>query len=166
MVLTVLKKLYSSEKYVLLFIIFCTLDRFIKRIKLSLDNASPDPGCRQCLRPPPPPPARPPGTPTGPADTPNASWNSAGYKDVMMGQHAASYATRLAHRHKKSTEERCRACLRVHCTENPIDVFPEKELRGLSPNSYIHVSVSDLNIPRIGPHIWRQQNRQTDPGNI
>jgi hypothetical protein len=40
-----------------------------------------------------------------------------------------------------------------HCSENPIYVFPEKELRGLSPKSYIHVSVSDLYIPRIGPHI-------------
>ena len=29
--------------------------------------------------------------------------------------------------------------------------FPEKELRGHSPNSYIHVSVSDLYIPTIGP---------------
>ncbi len=27
------------------------------------------------------------------------------------------------------------------------------ELRGLSPNFHIHVSVSDLYIPRIGPHI-------------
>jgi hypothetical protein len=43
---------------------------------------------------------------------------------------------------------------------------PRRELRGLSPNSYIHVSVSDLYIPRICPHIWLQQNRQTDPGNI
>ena len=32
------------------------------------------------------------------------------------------------------------------------------ELRGLSPNFYIHVSVSDLYIPRIGPHIFPQQN--------
>ncbi len=55
---------------------------------------------------------------------------------------------------------------RAHCIENPIYVFPEKELRGLGPNSYIHVSVSDLYIPRISPHIWLQQNRQTDPGNI
>ncbi len=31
-----------------------------------------------------------------------------------------------------------------HCNENPIDVFPKKELRGLSPNFHIHVSVSDL----------------------
>jgi hypothetical protein len=47
-----------------------------------------------------------------------------------------------------------------------IYVFPEKEWCGLSPNSYIHVSVSDLYIPRIGPHIWLQQNTQTDTGNI
>ena len=35
----------------------------------------------------------------------------------------------------------------LHCTKNPIYVFPGKELRDLSPNSYIHVSVSDLYIP-------------------
>jgi hypothetical protein len=29
------------------------------------------------------------------------------------------------------------------CTKNPIYVFPENELRGLSPNSDIYVSVSD-----------------------
>ncbi len=29
-------------------------------------------------------------------------------------------------------------------------MFTEKELSGYSPNSYIHVSVSDLNIPLIG----------------
>ena len=40
------------------------------------------------------------------------------------------------------------------------------KLRGLIANFHIHVSVSDLYIPRIGPHIWLQQNRQTDPGNI
>ncbi len=50
----------------------------------------------------------------------------------------------------------------LHSTENPIYVFPEKELSGLSPNSYIHVSVSDFYIPRIGPHIWLQQNRHSD----
>ncbi len=43
---------------------------------------------------------------------------------------------------------------------------PEMKLRGLVPNSYIHVAVSDQNIPRIGIPIWMQQNRQTDPGNI
>ncbi len=54
----------------------------------------------------------------------------------------------------------------MHCTENRSYVLSEKELRGLNPNSYIHVSVSDLYIPRISPHIWLQQNRQTDLGNI
>ncbi len=32
----------------------------------------------------------------------------------------------------------------THCTENPIYVFPEKELRGLNPDFHIHLSVSDL----------------------
>ncbi len=31
-----------------------------------------------------------------------------------------------------------------HCKEIWIYVFPEKELRGLSPNFHIHVSVSDI----------------------
>ncbi len=44
----------------------------------------------------------------------------------------------------------------VHCNENPICVIPEKELRGLSPHFYIQMSVSELYIPRIGPHILLQ----------
>ncbi len=40
-----------------------------------------------------------------------------------------------------------------HCNENPIYVFLFWELRGLSPHFHIHVSLSDLHIPRIGPHI-------------
>ncbi len=44
--------------------------------------------------------------------------------------------------------------------------FTKRELRRLSPNFHIHVSVSDLYIPRIGPHILLQQNRQTHRGNI
>ncbi len=39
-------------------------------------------------------------------------------------------------------------------------------VRRLSPNFHIHVSVSDLYIPRIGQHIFLQQNRQIDRGNI
>jgi hypothetical protein len=54
----------------------------------------------------------------------------------------------------------------THCKENPIYVFLFWDLRGLSTNFHIHVSVSDLYIPRIGPHISLQQIRQTDPGNI
>ncbi len=37
--------------------------------------------------------------------------------------------------------------LQRHSAENSKQIFPEKELRGLSPNLYIHVSVSDLYIP-------------------
>jgi hypothetical protein len=49
-----------------------------------------------------------------------------------------------------------------HCTiENSKKIFPGKELRGFSPNSYIHVSVSDLNIPLIGLPILLQENRWT-----
>jgi hypothetical protein len=54
----------------------------------------------------------------------------------------------------------------LHFTKNPIYVFPEMKLCGLNPNSYVHVSVSDLYVPRIDVPIWLQQNRQTDPGNI
>jgi hypothetical protein len=50
--------------------------------------------------------------------------------------------------------------------ENPIYVFLFLELRAFSPNFHIHVSVSDLYVPRIGPPTFLQQNRQTDPGNI
>jgi hypothetical protein len=38
----------------------------------------------------------------------------------------------------------------MHCTENSKQIFPEMKLRGLFPNFYIHVSVSDLYIPTIG----------------
>jgi hypothetical protein len=51
----------------------------------------------------------------------------------------------------------------THCNENPLYVFLFWELRSLSPNFYIHVSVSNSYIPRIGPHISCKQNRQTPP---
>jgi hypothetical protein len=54
-----------------------------------------------------------------------------------------------------------------HCTETPIYVFSEMKLRGLVPNSYIHVSVRDLYIfPGSVCLFWLQKNRQNDPGNI
>jgi hypothetical protein len=34
--------------------------------------------------------------------------------------------------------------MQVHCNKNPVYVFPVKELRGLSPNFHIYVSVSGL----------------------
>jgi hypothetical protein len=39
--------------------------------------------------------------------------------------------------------------------------IPRKELCGFSPIFYILVAVSDSYIPRSGPHIFLQQNRQT-----
>jgi hypothetical protein len=59
-----------------------------------------------------------------------------------------------------------KTALQRYYTENSKHIFPEKELRGQSPNSYIHNSVCDLNIPTIGLHIMLQQNRWTDRGNI
>ncbi len=56
--------------------------------------------------------------------------------------------------------------LRLHFKEIWICVFPEKELRGLSPSFHSHVSVSDLYIPTFGPPILLQQNRQTNQKNI
>jgi hypothetical protein len=50
-----------------------------------------------------------------------------------------------------------------HYTENSKQIFPERELRGHSPNFRIHVSVSDLYIPRIDLPILLLC---TDPGNI
>ncbi len=44
--------------------------------------------------------------------------------------------------------------LLVHCKENAIYVFLVWELCGLSPNFHIHLTLSDLNIPRIGPSIF------------
>ncbi len=54
----------------------------------------------------------------------------------------------------------------LHCAENPIYVFPEIKLCSLVPNSDIHVSVSDLYIPKTGLPILLHQNWQTEPGNI
>ncbi len=54
---------------------------------------------------------------------------------------------------------------KTHCNRNPIYVFPEKELRGLSPNFHIHVSVSDYIFPRL-VHIFSCISKQTDRGII
>jgi hypothetical protein len=55
--------------------------------------------------------------------------------------------------------------LQRYYTQNLNHIFPEKELRGHSPNSYIQISVCDFYIPTIGPHILLQENRWTDRGN-
>jgi hypothetical protein len=45
------------------------------------------------------------------------------------------------------------SALQIHFTENSKQIFPEIKLRGLVPNSYIHVSVGDLYIPMINPQM-------------
>ncbi len=51
-------------------------------------------------------------------------------------------------------------------TENLKKIFSEKELRSYSPNSYIHVSVSDLFNSLIGMPILLQENKWTERENI
>jgi hypothetical protein len=53
-----------------------------------------------------------------------------------------------------------------HNTKNSKQIFPEKELRGLSPNFHIHVSVSGLYSTTIGLPILLKENMRTDPRNI
>ncbi len=53
----------------------------------------------------------------------------------------------------------------IHNTENSKQIFLEKEVRGLSSNFLIHVSLS-YSIPRIGLLILLQENMWTDPGDI
>jgi hypothetical protein len=56
--------------------------------------------------------------------------------------------------------------LQRHNAENSKQIFPEKELRGYNPNSYIHVSVSDLYILLISLPILMQVNEKTERGKI
>jgi hypothetical protein len=50
--------------------------------------------------------------------------------------------------------------------ENMKQIFPEKELRGRSPNFQIHVSVSDFFIPTIDLLILLQEICGPIPGNL
>jgi hypothetical protein len=65
-----------------------------------------------------------------------------------------------------SRESSAYSTLQSHNTESLKQNFPEKELRGQSPNFHIHMSVSDLYIPTIDLPILWQENMWTDPGNI
>ncbi len=56
--------------------------------------------------------------------------------------------------------------LQRHNTENSKQISLKKELRGLSPNFHIHVSVNDLYIPTIGLPFLLMENMWTEPGNI
>jgi hypothetical protein len=44
----------------------------------------------------------------------------------------------------------------LHCTQNSKQIFPKIKLRDPVSNSYIHVYVSDLYIPTIGPPLFVQ----------
>jgi hypothetical protein len=57
--------------------------------------------------------------------------------------------------------------LKIKIDRNPctFQLSVTMKMRGFSPNVHIHVSVGDLYIPWVGPHISLQQKRQTDPGN-
>jgi hypothetical protein len=44
--------------------------------------------------------------------------------------------------------------------------IPRKGTERPQSQFHCHVSVSDLFIPTIGPHIFLQQNRQTDRGTV
>jgi hypothetical protein len=69
----------------------------------------------------------------------------------------------LLHSCSKKTEEDTVP----QCNENPIYVFLFWELRGLSLNFHIHVSVSDLYVfSQDWSTYFLQQNRQIDCGNI
>jgi hypothetical protein len=53
-----------------------------------------------------------------------------------------------------------------HCKQDLIHVFPEIKLCSLVSNFIIYVSVHDLYISKIFPHILPQQNRRIDIGNL
>jgi hypothetical protein len=88
------------------------------------------------------------------------SWPSTGRLYVARPLQASSVITYLFAPPPGHLFAHCNPFRRtvVHCNENPIYVFPEKELSGLSPNYHIQLSVSNLYLPRICQHIWLQLN--------
>jgi hypothetical protein len=53
----------------------------------------------------------------------------------------------------KEIDNKTDGSLSVHCAENLKQIFPKMKLRGLGPNFYIHVPVTDLYSPKISPPI-------------
>jgi hypothetical protein len=78
----------------------------------------------------------------------------------------ASNSLQLSHNSHFHILAKHSCALQRHNTENLKQIFPEKELRGLSPNFHIRVYVRDLYIPTIGLPILLQENMWTNPGNI
>ncbi len=55
----------------------------------------------------------------------------------------------------------------LYWKENPIYVFSEKKLRGLSPNFHNScICERFMYVTTIGPLVFLQQKRQTDRGNM
>ncbi len=52
----------------------------------------------------------------------------------------------------------------VHCKEDTDLCIPRNELRGFVPSFHIHVPVSDLYIPTIGPPVLLQQQGRSIVG--
>jgi hypothetical protein len=73
--------------------------------------------------------------------------------------------SKLPTKGKKRRSLVSRYTLQRHTTENSKQIFPEKELHGISPNFHTYVSVSDLYISMIGLPIFAAGNMWTDPGN-
>jgi hypothetical protein len=77
---------------------------------------------------------------------------------------------KLAEEYSLPTGADPRSLLTLHNTENSKQIFPGKELRVYSFDSYVHVSVSDLYIPLIGLPIllrvgnFRQKNYSAEDG--
>ena len=77
----------------------------------------------------------------------------AGRRAAMLGHPSSLWTHWLHPRMPKASAQRAGPINKAHCNGNSAYIFLFWELRGLSPNFHIHVSVSDLYIPRIGPHI-------------
>jgi hypothetical protein len=90
-------------------------------------------------------------------ETPDGRANSAlGVQNSALGMHSAHWecnSTMEVH----TLHRECAMGVQnfaLHCNGNSVYIFLFWELCGLSPNFHIHVSVGDLYIPRIGPHIY------------
>jgi hypothetical protein len=98
-----------------------------------------------------------------------ATWLAGQYDNPMTDQGFMNSATgkdpnlRYVSKCKKCPNLKQRSQSRYsslipHCKCNSVYIFLFWKLLGLSRNFYIHVSVSDLYIPRIGPHISYSRN--------
>jgi len=63
------------------------------------------------------------------------------------------YAKRTVRVLQKKQQQQQKLSRLLHCNGISVYIFLFWEMRGLSPNFHIHVSMSNLYIPRIGPHI-------------